>query len=74
MPAQYWAWVVWFIVNLLGIGGYDVWAKYTQHVTMTGAMRHLLMNTVAGPLFAGAWAGLFVGLMYHFYQHLTRQR
>lgn len=74
MPSQTTAWVVLGIFVPLYVAGYDVWAHYTQHVTMTGQMREWLTSTVAGPFFAGAWAAIFVGLMYHFFQHLTKQR
>lgn len=74
MPAQAWAWVITALFNIMFVAGYDTWAHYTQHVTMTGQMRTWLTESVAGPLIAGAWAAIFVGLMYHFFQHITRQR
>lgn len=60
------AWLVLFVlVNAYWIS-YDVWAHSTGHRMMTTQFRDWLHETVAGPLIAGLWVGIFVAFTFHF--------
>lgn len=60
------AWLVLFVlVNAYWIA-YDLWAGATGHRAMTTQFRMWLHETLAGPLIAGVWVGVFVAFTYHF--------
>lgn len=60
------AWLVLFVlVNVYWIV-YDLWAVRTGHRMMTTQFRDWLHETVAGPLLAALWVGIFVGFTFHF--------
>lgn len=59
-----WAGILVFIICY--VVAYDLWAHYSGHRTMTGQFRVWLTEPLAGPIIAGLWIGLFVGLTFHF--------
>lgn len=59
-----WAVLVAFITVYVAV--YDVWAWKSGHLMMTTQFRRWLHETVAGPVIAGLWIGVFVALSYHF--------
>lgn len=60
------AWVVCLIGLFLYVLSYDLWAHYTNHRTMTNQFREWLGDPIMGPVIAGLWVALFVGLTFHF--------
>lgn len=60
------AWLVLLVaVNVYWIA-YDLWAGATGHKAMTTQFRDWLHETIAGPVIAGLWIGLFVAFTFHF--------
>lgn len=60
------AWAgLFLLVNAYWIS-YDLWANATGHLMMTTQFRRWLHETVAGPVIAAVWVGLFVGFSFHF--------
>lgn len=60
------AWIGIALTIFLYVLAYDVWATVTDHKTMTGQFRDWLLAPVGGPVIAGLWIGIFVGLTFHF--------
>lgn len=60
------AWVGILLFIFCYVLAYDLWAHFSGHRTMTGQFREWLVQPVAGPVIAGLWIGLFVGLTFHF--------
>jgi uncharacterized YccA/Bax inhibitor family protein len=60
------AWIVLAILITIYVVIYDVWAYKTGHLMMTTQFRRWLAEPVGGPIIAGLWIGIFVGLTYHF--------
>jgi hypothetical protein len=46
--------------------GYDLWAHFTNHYTMTAEFRRWLRGAVSGPITFALWVAIPVGLTYHF--------
>lgn len=63
------AWIGILLLIFLYVLGYDLWAHYTQHLTMTSQFRKWLTESVAGPIIFGLWVGIPVGLTFHFLVH-----
>jgi hypothetical protein len=61
------AWIVCLLGIFLYVLAYDLWAHYTEHRTMTNQFRVWMTQPVMGPLIVGLYAGLFIGLTYHFW-------
>lgn len=60
------AWIgVAVIINAWWIG-YDLWAHFTGHWTMTRQMHDWLFNATVGPFFWASWAFVFVLALMHF--------
>ena len=66
------AWIGILTLIVLYVVAYDVWALHTNHRTMTGQFRDWLIGPVAGPVIAGLWTGLFIGLTFHFVWYKNR--
>lgn len=60
------AWLILAAAVTLYVVAYDLWAWKTGHRLMTTQFRMWLHETVAGPLVFALWAGIFVGLTFHF--------
>ena len=60
------AWIVLIVLITSYVAAYDVWAWRSGHRMMTTQVRVWLTETVAGPLIAGLWVGVFVALTFHF--------
>jgi hypothetical protein len=60
------AWIGIAIVIVLYVVGYDLWAGFTNHRTMTAQFRVWLGGPVAGPIIFALWIAVPVGLTYHF--------
>lgn len=60
------AWIGIAVLIFCYVLAYDLWAYYSGHKTMTGQFRDWLTHPVAGPVIAGLWIGVFVGLTFHF--------
>lgn len=60
------AWSVLAVLVFLYVFFYDWWAIVTKHRTMTNEFRVALHDPIAGPVIAGLWVALFVGLTFHF--------
>lgn len=60
------AWVGILVFIFLYVLAYDLWAHFSGHRTMTGQFRSWLHDPIMGPIIAGVWIGLFVGLTFHF--------
>lgn len=62
-----WLGITVFIISY--VVAYDLWAHFSGHRTMTAQFTDWLHETVAGPILAGLWIGIFVGLTFHFVTH-----
>ena len=62
------AWLVLSIIVILFVVGYDLSAYLTHTETMSGQFHDWLFSKYVGPFIAGIWAGIFVGLTYHWFQ------
>lgn len=60
------AWIGIILLIFFYVLGYDLWAHFTGHLTMTGQFREWLHNAVAGPIIFALWIAIPVGLTYHF--------
>jgi hypothetical protein len=60
------AWLVLVVLVTAYVTAYDVWAYMSGHRMMTTQFRDWLHETVAGPIIAGLWIGVFVALTFHF--------
>jgi len=60
------AWSVLAVLIFLYVLIYDLWAHYSDHRTMTNEFRAWLHDPIMGPIIAGLWVALFVGLTFHF--------
>lgn len=60
------AWIGIVIMITCYVVAYDLWAYYSGHKMMTTQFRDWLHGSVAGPMIAGLWIGVFVALSYHF--------
>ena len=60
------AWGVLLLFIFLYVLGYDLWAHYSQHRTMTNQFVQWLRGPVSGPIIGGVYVGLFAGLTIHF--------
>ena len=65
------AWLAWLIL-LVGVNvywiGYDLWAHYTNHYTMTKQMQNWLHGAVSGPLIFGFLGFIVLAFYYHMLQ------
>lgn len=66
MPTAAAAWVGIAVLIVLYVLGYDLWAHYTGHLTMTAQFRDWLRDPVMGPIMFALWVAVPVGLTYHF--------
>lgn len=66
MNSAIWAWIVLAIVIILFVTGYDLWAYFTNHITMSGQFHKWLTESTAGAIVIGLWVAIPVGLLYHF--------
>lgn len=60
------AWVGILLMIFVYVLAYDLWAHYTNHLTMTAQFQKWLRESIMGPVIAGLWVGLFIGVTYHF--------
>ena len=63
------AWIGIALLIFLYVLGYDLWAHFTNHLTMTAQFRKWLTESVAGPIIFALWIAVPVGLTYHFLVH-----
>lgn len=63
------AWIGIVLLIFFYVLGYDLWAHYTQHLTMTEQFRRWLKESVAGPIIFALWIAVPIGLTYHFLIH-----
>lgn len=59
-----WLGIVLFI--FLYVLAFDLWAHFSDHLTMTGQFRNWLRDPVAGPIIFGLWVAVIAALSYHF--------
>ena len=50
--------LVGWAITAAAVVGFDLWAHFTNHPTMSRTLGHYLGQPVLGPILAGAWAGL----------------
>jgi hypothetical protein len=62
------AWIILGTFIILYVGGYDTWAHFTQHYTMTHEMDVWLQNHVSGPFVMWFWAGAPFAWAFHLWQ------
>lgn len=60
------AWVGIVLLIVAYVVAYDVWAHFTNHLTMTAQFRNWLGDPVMGPVMFGLWVAVPVALTYHF--------
>jgi TRAP-type C4-dicarboxylate transport system permease small subunit len=63
------AWLLIAIFVNVGWISYDVWAKLTNHWTMTRQMHDWLFNSSVGPFFYAGWVFVFVLALTHFFMY-----
>lgn len=62
--------LAWLILALAVVGyvvGYDLWAHFAHHWSMTDQFRAWLASAYIGPFIFGAWVGIPAGLTYHWF-------
>lgn len=62
------AWIVVALEVILTVAGYDTWAHFTHHPTMTHYMDELLQNHAAAPFIVWFWTGAIPAWFYHLWQ------
>ncbi len=67
-----WAWLVLAVFVIVYVVVFDLHAHFSGTATMSGQFRAWLFNPVIGPFIAGGWAGVFVGLTYHWFEYRGR--
>lgn len=60
------AWIGILVVIFLYVLCYDLWAHYTNHLTMTSQFQKWLREPIMGPVIFALWIALPVGITYHF--------
>jgi hypothetical protein len=66
MPTAALAWAGILVLIFLYVLGFDLWAHYTNHLTMTAQFRRWLHEPIAGPIIFALWIAIPIGLTYHF--------
>lgn len=61
------AWLGLTIVIIAWVVGYDLWAHFTQHLTMSAQFHRWLKSSVWGPIMFAFWIGIPAGLLFHFF-------
>lgn len=62
-----WAWLILLLIVVAYVTVFDIHAAVTGSETMSGRMRDWIFDAVIGPFIVAGWAGIFVGLMWHFF-------
>lgn len=60
------AWAGLVVLVFVYVLSYDLWAHYTGHLTMTAQFQRWLHEPVWGPIMAGIYVAIPVGLAWHF--------
>jgi hypothetical protein len=60
------AWIFLLLAIFVFVLGYDLWAHFTDHRTMTAQFRDWLQGPITGPVIFALWVAIPVGLTYHF--------
>ena len=60
------AWVTLALGNILGVTGYDLWAHYTNHETMSGRFHDWMLTVWGGPVLFALLAAIPLALGWHF--------
>lgn len=66
MSAAAYGWLVLAVLVFLYVLGFDLWAHYTDRLTLTAQFQRWLHEPVWGPVMAGIYVAIPVGLAYHF--------
>lgn len=61
------AWAVLVVGIVSYVAAFDIYAHIHHHTMMTGQFRDWLFDPITGPFIAAGWAGLFIGLTYHWF-------
>lgn len=63
-----WAWLVLVVGIVVYVAVFDVLAITGHRPTMSAQFHAWLYSGVTGPFILGAFAGVFVGLLYHLFR------
>jgi hypothetical protein len=67
-----WAWLALAIDIAVFVAGFDIWAHYSGHISMTRQMQKWLLDMVIGPFAFALWLAVIGGLLYHLFLRAQR--